>query len=63
MELSAFLSEKMRIRNITIRELSKQSGISIPELKDIISGKRKPRGLTLNKIAGALGCELEELPQ
>lgn len=60
-ELACTLSAYMCEKNVTLKQLSEKSGISVPELRDILDGKRKPRGLTLNKIAKALGVDIEML--
>lgn len=60
-ELACSLSAYMSQKNVTLKKLSEKSGISVPELRDILDGKRKPRGLTLNKVANALGIDIEML--
>jgi len=55
-KLKTILDEK----NITQYRLSKLSGISQSTLSDILTGKKSPSGLTLQKICTALGVSMAE---
>src|SRR5215203_738332 len=46
---------------MTVRELSERSGVSEDTITKIENGHRKGRGMTLRKLARALGVRLEEL--
>ena len=46
---------------ITQRELSARSGCSIATINAMENGKRIPRPATVQRLASALGCEVEDL--
>lgn len=55
------ITELRKERGLTQTELAKLSGISVPELSDIESGKRRPRATTTLKLAKALKVSYEEI--
>jgi transcriptional regulator with XRE-family HTH domain len=58
--VSAFTADRRR-RSFTLRGLSRASGVSATTLMGLESGRRAPRAATLEKIATAYGCDLEEV--
>ena len=61
MNNSNILSQIMYENNITYRELSKLSGISISALNNIANFEKEPRQSTLIAIARALEMDVVEI--
>ena len=61
MNNSNILSQIMYENNITYRELSKLSGISISALNNIANFEKEPRQSTMIAIARALGMDVVEI--
>ncbi|QXE19977.1 helix-turn-helix domain-containing protein [Clostridium sp. 001] len=60
MKLSAKLRELRNTNNLTLKELSKKSGISVSFISDIENGRRNPSIETLKSLANALGISADE---
>lgn len=54
------LAESREKRGLTLRELSKMSGVSPDTINQIELGHRKPRPSTLRKLARALDIDVED---
>lgn len=61
MNNSNILSQIMYENNITYRELSKLSGISISALNNIANFEKEPRQSTMIAIARALNMDVVEI--
>ena len=61
MNNSIILSQIMYENNITYRELSKLSGISISALNNIANFEKEPRQSTMIAIARALDMDVVEI--
>ena len=61
MNNSNILSQIMYENNITYRELSKLSGISISAFNNIANFEKEPRQSTMIAIARALGMDVVEI--
>jgi DNA-binding XRE family transcriptional regulator len=48
-------------RGHTLASLAKICGVSTPALSQIENGKRTPSAFLLQKLAAALGCDMEDL--
>ena len=48
-------------RGYTLASLSKTCGVSTPAISQIENGKRSPSASLLQKLAVALGCDMEDL--
>lgn len=59
--LSSQLRGIMRVRGITLSELSRETGISIGTLSRVVSGKRMPGFATIAAVARALDVDLDDL--
>lgn len=46
---------------INDKELCEKSGVAVPTLTQIKSGKRNPKPATIGKIARALGVDVKDL--
>lgn len=55
------LAEIRKQKNITQEELSRKSGVSIPTINRIETGKVRPHKMTLRVLAMALKVEVGEL--
>ena len=55
------LEKKMLEKNLTIKELSEKSGLSIVCIQNLINGLNLPSVLTLGKLSKALDCDYDEL--
>ncbi len=55
------LREIRESKNMTLKELSRRTRISISELSEIETGKRKPRATTVILLSRALGAKFEEI--
>ena len=55
------IKEMRKAKNLNIYDLSLRSGLSQVEISQIENSKRKPRMLTVKKIAEALECDFETL--
>jgi transcriptional regulator with XRE-family HTH domain len=60
MKLSAKLRELRTKNNLTLKELSAKSGISVSFISDIENGRRNPSIETLKTLADALGVSADE---
>ena len=60
MKLSAKLRELRTKNNLTLKELSAKSGISVSFISDIENGRRNPSIETLKTLANALGVSADE---
>ena len=49
------------LREMTARDLARSAGISGAAISQLESGKTNPSAVTLHKIAGALGVDMEDL--
>lgn len=59
-EFGRRLEKIMYRKHITQSELSERTGLSQPTISNCINGKYNPGLYTLDKIAKALGCSLDE---
>ncbi|MFL2078742.1 helix-turn-helix domain-containing protein [Marinilactibacillus psychrotolerans] len=59
--LSKNLKRERLLREWTMRDLEKASGVSSAQISNFENGKRQPRSDTLGKLARALGMSLNEL--
>ena len=57
-QIGAFIANKRNEKNITIRELNKNTGVSIGVISDLENAKSMPRVETLIKLAEALEISL-----
>lgn len=58
------LAEKRRLAGMTQLELAEASGVNVRVLQEYEQGRRPLngiRGITLYRLAKAVGCEIEEL--
>ena len=60
MKLSAKLRELRTKNNLTLKDLSAKSGISVSFISDIENGRRNPSIETLKTLANALGVSADE---
>ena len=61
MTLGEKIKELRKEQNLTIDQLSKKSGISMPTICAIENEKRKPHLPILQKLSVALNCSFDEL--
>lgn len=57
-KLATVIEERLAILGKTPRRASLDAGLTPDTVAQIISGRRKPRASTLEKLARVLGCEL-----
>ena len=60
-EFAYRLSKKMRYRNVTQRELSDLTNISVPAIGSYVRGEKMPSLYIVYLIARALACSISEL--
>lgn len=48
-------------KKMSLVELAEKSGLSTVTIRNVISGKHKPNGFTINSLASALGIDFDEL--
>ena len=60
-EFAYRLSKKMRYRNVTQRELSDLTNISVPAIGSYVRGEKMPSLYNVYLIARALACSISEL--
>lgn len=61
MRIGDKLRQLRKDNNFTLKELSKQTGLSISFISDIENGRRNPRLENLNKLATALNVDVSVL--
>ena len=61
MSLCEKLKELKKEKNVTFKEISEKTDLTITELSMIFSGKRKPNVVSLKKIADALEVDYNYL--
>ncbi len=62
MKLGEVLAARRRARNMTLRDLSDESGVSNPLISQIETGRVKNPGIfTVVKLADALGLSMSKL--
>ena len=55
------LMYQMGKNNMTQAELGRLTGVSTNSISCLLTGKTRPRSLTLGKLACALNCEISDL--
>ena len=48
-------------RNLSIKELSERSGVSVVQISNYEHNRYVPNAINVNKLADALGCSYEDL--
>lgn len=61
MKIGDKLNALMVKKNIDARELSAKSNVSASYLYKVLNNQNEPSAETINKLAGALECDIEEL--
>ena len=51
----------MARKNVTIKDVARQAGLSVPSVSFLLKGKGNPRMSTLLAIARVLDCEASDL--
>ena len=59
--ISKIIKEQRKSLSLSLKQLSRSSGVSVSHLSRIEQGLRKPSPRTLQKIAKPLGFDLDEL--
>jgi transcriptional regulator with XRE-family HTH domain len=57
--LAARLRQRLNELGWSQRRLAEVSGVPQPRLSDILNGQHKPNLATLERIAAAMGCDIE----
>lgn len=57
------LSQRMRLRGFTQKDLSEDSGVSPMSISKYLNWKSTPSGYTIQRLADALGCFPDDLTQ
>jgi len=61
MEIRDKLRQRRKLRDLTLKEVSKNTGISLPFLSDIERGNANPSLTTLGKLANFYNISISEL--
>lgn len=59
MDIAAELRAKKAFEGITLKELVRRTGFSVPKLSALLCGKQSPRICDLNVLFGAMGCHVD----
>lgn len=61
-QLANQISMRMRAKNLSISMLEKNAGLKNHSVRNVLRGRSlRPNAETLNTIARALGCKVEDL--
>jgi transcriptional regulator with XRE-family HTH domain len=63
MDYASNIREARRLQGLTQTELAYRSGVSLPTIQNIETGKANPTLVTLNAVLGVLGLELRSEPR
>lgn len=55
------IKKRRMLQGIKQKDLAKQANISAPYLSELEDGKKRPSIVTLQKLAAALKCTMDEL--
>ncbi|WP_082517157.1 helix-turn-helix domain-containing protein [Brevibacillus sp. Leaf182] len=62
MEFGKYIKQLRDIRGLSVRELSRRSGVSVAHISQLESGQRGiPKPDTIKKLADGLSCDYDEI--
>lgn len=59
--IGSLVQQTIDEKKMSIVELAEKSGLSAMTIRNVINGKHKPNGFTINSLASALGIDFDEL--